>query len=119
MKKSIIIFEETAAIAIIILYGLGRPNISVGDQILQAVAEIFCLPLTKYYGFPKIFGTEGPNINFVTCHLQSCWSYVKNWKERGNYIQPVSSSHIPTHKNLCVIDSCAISNSIVIILVSM
>ncbi len=39
MKKSIIIFEETAAIAIHCM--------DWGDQILQAVAEIFCLPLTK------------------------------------------------------------------------
>ncbi len=55
MKKSIIDVERTATVN-----GLGGPNISMEDQILQAVAEV---PRTKYYGFPEMFGPGGQNIS--------------------------------------------------------
>ena len=47
---------------------LNRPlqSLSVnglGDQILQAIAEIFGPPRTKYYGFLEIFGPGRPNIS--------------------------------------------------------
>ena len=39
--------------------GLGGPNTSMRDQILQAIAEIFYSPrLNNYYGFLEIFGPE-------------------------------------------------------------